>query len=59
MTARPTTAPVIGLCLMALVLEGYDLLMYGTVVPSLLAYEPWQLDATTSGCSAPSPASAC
>ena len=49
MTARPTTAPVIGLCLMALVLEGYDLLMYGTVVPSLLAYAPWQLDATDVG----------
>jgi len=42
-------APVVGLCLMALVLEGYDLLMYGTVVPSLLTYAPWDLDATDVG----------
>ncbi|QBJ98571.1 MFS transporter [Rhodococcus sp. ABRD24] len=34
---------------MALVLEGYDLLMYGTVVPSLLSYAPWNLDATDVG----------
>ncbi|RRQ28699.1 MFS transporter [Rhodococcus sp. Eu-32] len=33
----------------ALILEGYDLLMYGTVVPSLLSYEPWDLDATQVG----------
>ncbi|KXF48927.1 amino acid transporter [Rhodococcus sp. SC4] len=50
MRARiPPTAPVVGLCLMALVLEGYDLLMYGTVVPSLLQYTPWDLDATDVG----------
>ncbi|AYJ51731.1 MFS transporter [Rhodococcus sp. P1Y] len=34
---------------MALTLEGYDLLMYGTVVPSLLTYEPWNLDPATVG----------
>ncbi|MDH6287243.1 MFS transporter [Rhodococcus opacus] len=45
----PPAAPVVGLCLMALVLEGYDLLMYGTVVPSLLTYTPWDLDATDVG----------
>ncbi|UOT01346.1 MFS transporter [Rhodococcus opacus] len=45
----PPSAPVVGLCLMALVLEGYDLLMFGTVVPSLLGYAPWNLDATDVG----------
>ncbi|MDI9907740.1 MULTISPECIES: MFS transporter [Rhodococcus] len=45
----PPSAPVVGLCLMALILEGYDLLMYGTVVPSLLNYAPWDLEATDVG----------
>lgn len=49
MPARPSSAPVIGLCLLALILEGYDLLMYGTVVPSLLTYAPWNLDAAAVG----------
>nr|WP_256938529.1 MFS transporter [Rhodococcus qingshengii] len=50
MSARITpAAPVVGLCLMALVLEGYDLLMYGTVVPSLLSYDPWNLEPTQVG----------
>lgn len=42
-------SPVVALCLLALTLEGYDLLMYGTVVPSLLAYEPWNLDPAAVG----------
>ncbi|MEU2000949.1 MFS transporter [Rhodococcus sp. NPDC019627] len=50
MSARiAPAAPVVGLCLMALILEGYDLLMYGTVVPSLLSYDSWNLDATQVG----------
>ncbi|MGV8873516.1 MAG: MFS transporter [Rhodococcus sp. (in: high G+C Gram-positive bacteria)] len=47
--SRRNFSPVVALCLSALTLEGYDLLMYGTVVPSLLAYEPWGLDAATVG----------
>ncbi|OZE99191.1 MFS transporter [Rhodococcus sp. 15-2388-1-1a] len=47
--SRNTFSPVVALCLSALTLEGYDLLMYGTVVPSLLAYEPWDLDPATVG----------
>lgn len=40
----PRTPPVVlALCFGFLTLEGYDLLMYGTVVPALLAYEPWGL----------------
>ncbi len=36
MTARLVT----GLCLFALILEGYDILMFGLVVPSLFGYQP-------------------
>lgn len=37
------------LCLLTLVLEGYDITMYGTVVPSLLMYAPWHLTASDVG----------
>ncbi|MGY1717239.1 MFS transporter [Geodermatophilus sp. SYSU D01106] len=50
--ASPRTgasATVVALCFLALVLEGYDLLMYGTVVPALLAHGPWGLDAPAVG----------
>lgn len=40
---------VVLLCFLVLVLEGYDLLMFGTVVPSLLHYKPWGLDAPAVG----------
>ncbi len=44
-TAVPRTSPLLlALAFTVLCLEGYDLVMYGTVVPSLLAYEPWGLD---------------
>jgi MFS transporter, AAHS family, benzoate transport protein len=31
------------LCGLAVMFDGYDLIVYGTVVPALLAYEPWGL----------------
>ncbi len=40
---------VTGLCLFALVLEGYDILMFGLVVPSLLKYAPWALTTAQVG----------
>lgn len=43
------TRTVTALCLFALVLEGYDILMYGLVVPSLLKYSPWGLDTAQVG----------
>ncbi|WP_231706880.1 MFS transporter [Tsukamurella sputi] len=43
------TRVVTGLCLFALILEGYDILMYGLVVPSLLKYAPWGLDTAQVG----------
>ena len=49
-TARPISAPstraifvVIALGFGALVFEGYDLIVYGTAVPALLAYPAWAL----------------
>lgn len=43
------TRLVTGICLFALVLEGYDILMFGLTVPSLLAYTPWGLDTDRIG----------
>ncbi|MFF1947071.1 MFS transporter [Rhodococcus qingshengii] len=40
---------VLAACFVALCLEGYDLTVYGTVVPSLLAYEPWGLTPAGAG----------
>jgi AAHS family benzoate transporter-like MFS transporter len=34
---------VIGLCFATIVFDGYDLIVYGSVVPELLEYEPWGL----------------
>ena len=39
---------IVGLCTLALVFDGYDLVVYGTVVPVLLA-DPTQLGAITPG----------
>ncbi|MBK0866766.1 aromatic acid/H+ symport family MFS transporter [Saccharopolyspora sp. HNM0986] len=40
---------VAAICFVTIVCDGYDLIVYGTVVPSLLRYEPWGLDATAVG----------
>lgn len=42
-------ARVVAICVAVVLLDGYDLVVYGTVVPSLLAYEPWGLDAAGAG----------
>ena len=55
--APPTTrssrtrspAVVIALCFVAIVFDGYDLVVYGAVVPDLLAYEPWALTPVDAG----------
>ena len=46
---RRTPAVVLALCFTVLTLEGYDVVVYGTVVPSLLAYEPWALTSEAAG----------
>src|SRR5688572_24418761 len=53
MTATPTAASadtertqrflVLGLCFATIVFDGYDLIVYGSVVPELLDYGPWAL----------------
>lgn len=49
--ARPPKSAgfVIILCFVAIVFDGYDLVVYGTIVPSLLAYEEWGLTAVETG----------
>ena len=50
-TTRPrrSAAVVILLCFVAIVFDGYDLIVYGAIVPSLLAYEPWGLTPVQTG----------
>ena len=40
---------VVAICAFAIILDGYDLTVYGAVVPSLLEYEPWDLTETQAG----------
>ncbi|HJT91793.1 MAG TPA: aromatic acid/H+ symport family MFS transporter [Mycobacterium sp.] len=40
---------VLLICFVTIVFDGYDLVVYGSTVPTLVAYEPWGLDAATAG----------
>jgi AAHS family benzoate transporter-like MFS transporter len=40
---------VIALCFVAIVFDGYDLVVYGAVVPDLLAYEAWSMTPVDAG----------
>ena len=42
-TDRTQRFLVLGLCFATIVFDGYDLIVYGSVVPELLDYEPWAL----------------
>jgi AAHS family benzoate transporter-like MFS transporter len=42
-------AIVIFLCFLAIVFDGYDLVVYGTIVPKLLAYREWGLTPVQTG----------
>ncbi|MDT2006764.1 aromatic acid/H+ symport family MFS transporter [Rhodococcus opacus] len=46
---RRSSASIVALCFVIIVYDGYDLVVYGATVPSLLAYEPWQLTAGQIG----------
>ncbi len=50
-TARPrkSAAVVILLCFVAIVFDGYDLVVYGAIVPALLKYEAWALTPVQTG----------
>lgn len=41
--ARRSSAMVVALCFVIIVFDGYDLVVYGATVPSLLAYKQWEL----------------
>ncbi|GEM31276.1 MFS transporter [Nocardia neocaledoniensis NBRC 108232] len=47
--ARRSVKVLVALCFAALVCDGYDLVVYGATVPSLLDYEPWSLTANQVG----------
>ncbi|HEX4191058.1 MAG TPA: MFS transporter [Marmoricola sp.] len=42
-------ALVVAICFAVLIFDGFDLIVYGAIVPSLLAYEPWHLTPATAG----------
>lgn len=46
---RGTVAAVVGLSFGAIMFDGYDLIAYGSAVPSLLHYRPWGLTAAEVG----------
>lgn len=48
-TGRPSAALVIALCWLIVVFDGYDLIVYGTTIPSLLAEPGWHLTPGAAG----------
>ncbi|MGN7133770.1 MFS transporter [Rhodococcoides corynebacterioides] len=40
---------VLVLCFVTIVFDGYDLVVYGSTVPTLIAYEGWDLDTGSAG----------
>ena len=44
-----TTLGVVAICFASIVFDGYDLIVYGTVVPALLEYREWELTAVEAG----------
>lgn len=48
-TSTRSPLVVVALCFAAILLDGYDLLVYGAMVPALLEYEPWGLSPTEVG----------
>ena len=44
-----TTLGVVAICFASIVFDGYDLIVYGTVVPALLEYRDWDLTAVEAG----------
>ena len=47
--AGRTALWVVAICWATIIFDGYDLIVFGAVVPSLLEYEPWGLDAKQAG----------
>ena len=49
MTGQPRAVAAVALCFGAIVFDGYDLIVYGSALPALLAYEPWALTPAQAG----------
>ena len=48
-STHPRAVAAVALCFGAIVFDGYDLIVYGSAVPALLAYEPWALTPAQTG----------
>ncbi|WAC57500.1 MFS transporter [Gordonia sp. SL306] len=48
-TRQRSGAIVPVICCIAVIFDGYDLSVFATTIPSLLDYEPWNLDAARTG----------
>ena len=48
-TGQRSAALVIALCWLIVVFDGYDLIVYGTTIPALLAHPGWELTPATAG----------
>ncbi|MEU7632166.1 aromatic acid/H+ symport family MFS transporter [Nocardia sp. NPDC049220] len=48
-TKRRTGFPILALCFATILFDGYDLVVYGSTLPTLIAYDRWDLDASTAG----------
>lgn len=48
-TRKRTGLVVLILCFVTIVFDGYDLVVYGSTVPTLIAYEDWNLDSGKAG----------
>lgn len=46
---QPSAVAAVALGFAAIIFDGYDLIVYGSAVPALLAYEPWNLSAQQVG----------
>ncbi|MBH9967978.1 MFS transporter [[Bacillus] enclensis] len=46
---RSLTYLILGICFLSILADGYDLGIYGAVIPSLLNYQPWGLSAAQAG----------
>lgn len=48
-TTSGSRAAIVAICFAAIVFDGYDLIVYGSTAPALLAYEPWGLSPAQVG----------
>jgi MFS transporter, AAHS family, benzoate transport protein len=49
MSTHPRAVAAVALCFGAIVFDGYDLIVYGSAVPALLQYQPWDLTPAQAG----------